>query len=326
MINPGQAFADLSTADQEVESMRGTILNVCVSARKGTPKRAVERVFLRRDHGLDGDAHAGPWHRQVSLLDADDISDMKAKGLTLKPGAFGENVVISGLDTRHLGIGSRLRLGEAEVEITQIGKVCHSRCAIYYQAGDCIMPRHGLFASVTRDGAVHAGTAAEVLHSLPRATVQAAVLAPAGREKAEDATAAILQAELGAHIAWRGQAPGPTDETIALLRQLCGRGLDLVVVLASDVPAGSTLREAVRSVMDGPCRVSGNKSMIYGIGAGAVLVVSRGPDGADALRSSAPRLDIAIVELRRARAAENGSQSTDLIVPRVRITNNTPRA
>ena len=305
--------------------MRGTIHNVCVSARKGTPKRAVERGFLRRDHGLDGDAHAGAWHRQVSLLDAGDISDMKAKGLTLKPGAFGENVVISGLNTKDLGIGTRLRLGEAEVEITQIGKVCHTRCAIYYQAGDCIMPRHGLFASVTRDGAVHAGTAVEVVHSLPRLAVQAAVLATAGREKAEDATAAILQAELGAHIAWQGQAPGSTDEAIALLRQLCGRGLDLVVALVSDSPPGSMLREAVLSVMDEPCRVPANKSTIYGTGAGAVLVASRGPNGADSLRSLAPRLGSAIAELRRARATENKSQSTGPIVPMARINDETHR-
>ena len=306
--------------------MLGTILNVCISTRKGTPKRAVERVFLRRHHGIEGDAHAGPWHRQVSLLDAGDISDMKAKGLTLEPGAFGENVVISGLNTRYLGIGSRLRLDEAEVEITQIGKVCHTRCAIYYQAGDCIMPRHGLFASVTRDGDVHAGSAVEIVRSLPRATVQAAVLTPAGREDAGDAAANILEDELGAHIAWRGQAPGSTDEAIALLRQLCGRGLDLVVALVSDSPAGSTLREAVRAIIDGPCRVPATGSLIYGAGAGAVLVAARARDGADALRSLAPSLGSAIAELRRARAAETGGRRTGPAVPTVRINDKTPQA
>ncbi|MBD3871384.1 MAG: hypothetical protein IFK91_00505 [Acidobacteria bacterium] len=211
--------------------MRGIILNVCVSTRKGTPKRAVERVFLRRHHGLDGDAHAGPWHRQVSLLDAGDISDMKAKGLTLKPGAFGENLVISGLNTRHLGIGSRLRLDEAEVEISQIGKVCHTRCAIYYQAGDCIMPRHGLFASVTREGAVHAGSAVEVVHSLPRATVQAAVLTPAGREDAGDAAIEILEDVLGAHIAWQG-----------------GTGAGAVLVAAEEQDAADVIRSLAPSL------------------------------------------------------------------------------
>jgi MOSC domain-containing protein YiiM len=306
--------------------MRGTILNVCISTRKGTPKRAVERVFLRRHHGIEGDAHAGAWHRQVSLLDAGDISDMKAKGLTLEPGAFGENVVISGLNTRYLGIGSRLRLDEAEVEITQIGKVCHTRCAIYYQAGDCIMPRHGLFASVTREGDVHAGSAVEIVRSLPRATVQVAVLTPAGRENAGDAAAAILEAELGAHIAWQGQAPGSTDEAIALLLQLCGRGLDLVVALFSDSRAGSTLREAVRAIMDGPCRVPATESLSYGTGAGAVLVAASAQDGADALRSLAPNLGTAIAELRRARIAENGGRQTGPTVPTVTINIKTPQA
>ena len=306
--------------------MRGIILNVCVSTRKGTPKRAVERVFLRRHHGLDGDAHAGPWHRQVSLLDAGDISDMKAKGLTLKPGAFGENLVISGLNTRHLGIGSRLRLDEAEVEISQIGKVCHTRCAIYYQAGDCIMPRHGLFASVTREGAVHAGSAVEVVHSLPRATVQAAVLTPAGREDAGDAAIEILEDVLGAHIAWQGRAPGSTDDAIAFLRELCGRGLDLVVALVSDSPADSTLREAVRAIMDGPCRVPATRSLIYGTGAGAVLVAAEEQDAADVIRSLAPSLGSAIAELRRARAVENGDQWTGPTMPTIRIDDKAPEA
>jgi MOSC domain-containing protein YiiM len=306
--------------------MRGIILNVCVSTRKGTPKRAVERVFLRRHHGLDGDAHAGPWHRQVSLLDAGDISDMKAKGLTLKPGAFGENLVISGLNTRHLGIGSRLRLDEAEVEISQIGKVCHTRCAIYYQAGDCIMPRHGLFASVTREGAVHEGSAVEVVHSLPRATVQAAVLTPAGQEDLGDAAIEILEDVLGAHIAWRGHAPGSTDEAIALLRQLCGRGLDLAVALVSDSPADSTLREAVQTIMDGPCRVPATRSLIYGTGAGAVLVAADALDGADVLRSLVPSLGNAIAELRRVRAAESGDQLTGPTLPTIRINDEAPEA
>ena len=306
--------------------MRGTILNVCVSTRKGTPKRAVERVFLRRHHGLEGDAHSGAWHRQVSLLDAGDISDMKAKGLTLKPGAFGENVVISGLNTRNLGIGSRLRLDEAEVEITQIGKVCHTRCAIYYQAGDCIMPRHGLFASVTRDGAVHAGSAVEVVHSLPRATVQVAVLTPAGRENAGDAAAAILEDGLGAHLAWQGRAPGSIDEAIALLRQLCGRGLDLVVAVVSDSPAGTTLREAVRATVDGPNMAPATGLPVYGAGAGAVLVAARVQDGADALRSLAPNLGSAIAELRRTRAADNGGQRPGPTLPIVRIDDEAPEA
>ena len=292
--------------------MHGTILNVCVSTRKGTPKRSVDRVFLRRHHGLEGDAHAGIWHRQVSLLDESDISDMKAKGLNLKPGAFGENLVISGLDTRNLGIGSRLRVDEAEVEISQIGKVCHTRCAIYYQAGDCIMPRHGLFASVTRDGAVRTGSEVQVVRSLPRKTIQAAVVFPAAREDAGDVAAEILRDRLGAHIAWRGQAPPSTEEGIALLSQLSGRGLDLVVALVSETPACSAVEEAVKSIIEKPARSTDIGLRACGTGAGVVLVAARTKTAAETLGSMVTYLSGSIVDLRRDRAAEHDTARTPL--------------
>ena len=144
------------------------VLNVCTSRRKGVPKRAVETAVLRENHGLEGDAHAGFDHRQVSLLSTADIDEMRAKGLKLKPGAFGENLVISGLDTDALGLGSRLSVGLAELEISQIGKECHDRCAIYHITGDCIMPRSGLFAVVVRGGEVSRGSAVEVKLAVPR--------------------------------------------------------------------------------------------------------------------------------------------------------------
>lgn len=135
----------------------GRVIFVCTSDRKGTPKRTVPYAELRPDHGIVGDAHAGTGHRQVSLLDIGDIRSMEAKlgeGCELEPGAFGENLAIGDIDTRILGVGSRLAIGDATVEITQVGKVCHSRCAIYEQVGDCIMPRHGLFARVLSGGVV----------------------------------------------------------------------------------------------------------------------------------------------------------------------------
>jgi len=134
-----------------------------VSERKGTQKHAVPSALLRADHGLEGDAHAGPGHRQVSLLHSADIDLMRAKGLELEPGAFGENLVVSGLDIDALGLGSRLAVGDAELEITQIGKECHSRCAIYHTTGDCIMPRRGRFAVVLRGGEVTSGAPVRVL-------------------------------------------------------------------------------------------------------------------------------------------------------------------
>ncbi len=144
----------------------GIVEQVCVSERKGTQKHAVPAAVLRADHGLEGDAHAGPGQRQVSLLHDADIDLMRAKGLELEPGAFGENLVVSGLDIDVLGLGSRLAVGEAELEITQIGKECHSRCAIYHTTGDCIMPRRGRFAVVLRGGEVASGTPVRVLRQI----------------------------------------------------------------------------------------------------------------------------------------------------------------
>jgi molybdopterin adenylyltransferase len=129
---------------------------VCISERKGTPKHAVAEGLLLEERGIDKDAHAGSGHRQVSLLAGEQIDEMRAKGLTLAPGAFGENLVTRGVDWRQAQIGERLVIGDIEMEITQIGKECHHRCAIYDAAGECIMPRCGVFARVIRGGIVHA--------------------------------------------------------------------------------------------------------------------------------------------------------------------------
>jgi len=144
------------------------VLDVCTSRRKGVAKRAVEHVVFLEDHGIEGDAHAGFDHRQISLLASDDVDEMRAKGLELRSGAFGENLVVTGLDTGALGIGSRLTVGPAELEISQIGKVCHDRCAIYETTGDCIMPRRGLFAVVRRGGRVARGDAVSVTLEVER--------------------------------------------------------------------------------------------------------------------------------------------------------------
>jgi len=116
------------------------------------------------DHGLEGDAHARNWHRQISLLARESIRKMQEKGLAVGPGDFAENITTEGIDLVALPVGTRLRLGEeAVVEVTQIGKVCHSRCDIYRQAGDCVMPREGVFAAVKTGGAVKKGDIIEVI-------------------------------------------------------------------------------------------------------------------------------------------------------------------
>jgi len=136
---------------------RGVVVSVNISPAKGARKRPVgSRIFLE-ETGLEGDAHAGFGLRQVSLLAVESIAKMKALGLDVGPGDFAENVTTSGVDLVSLPIGSRLRLGETLLEVSQIGKVCHSRCAIFEQAGDCVMPREGIFARVLVGGKVRAG-------------------------------------------------------------------------------------------------------------------------------------------------------------------------
>lgn len=143
--------------------MKGEIVAVCLSEAKGTPKANVGSGLLRVDWGLEGDAHAGNWHRQVSLLALESIEKMRALGLSVAPGSFAENITTRGLELFTLPIGTRLRLGNALVEVTQIGKVCHSRCAIYQQVGDCVMPREGIFVKVLEGGPVAIGDGVEVL-------------------------------------------------------------------------------------------------------------------------------------------------------------------
>jgi MOSC domain-containing protein YiiM len=127
---------------------------VCISDKKGVRKTPVAEVELLENHGVAGDAHAGDWHRQVSLLAQESIDKMVALGLTVSAGDFGENLTTTGIDLVSLPIGSRLQVGESLLEVTQIGKVCHTRCAIYYQAGDCVMPKEGIFARVIVGGTI----------------------------------------------------------------------------------------------------------------------------------------------------------------------------
>ncbi|MDR1028028.1 MAG: MOSC domain-containing protein [Clostridiales Family XIII bacterium] len=137
--------------------IRGEVVAVCMSDEKGVPKRSVDRVVLIEGPGVDGDAHAGNWHRQVSLLSFDKVEDFRARGADAPDGAFGENLLVRGIDFRTLPVGTRLVCDEALLEITQIGKECHSGCSIFRQMGDCIMPREGVFAKVLRGGTIRAG-------------------------------------------------------------------------------------------------------------------------------------------------------------------------
>jgi MOSC domain-containing protein YiiM len=140
------------------------ILSIALSKKKGTRKIQVDDAIVLQDHGIQGDAHAGPWHRQVSFLAAERIEECRSRGLDVTFGDFAENIATEGIDWKTVPIGTQVRLGERVlVEITQIGKECHNKCAIYYQAGDCIMPREGVFAKVLTGGPIRCDDPIEIL-------------------------------------------------------------------------------------------------------------------------------------------------------------------
>ena len=141
----------------------GFLVAVSLSTQKGRPKANVAAARLIEHWGMEGDVHAGSGHRQISLLAVESIDKMRAQGLSVGPGAFAENLTTSGLDLPGLPVGTRLAVGEAELEITQLGKECHHRCAIYEQAGDCVMPREGVFAKVVKGGTVKPGDGVFIL-------------------------------------------------------------------------------------------------------------------------------------------------------------------
>ena len=138
--------------------MKAEIVAVSVSKEKGVRKENIPEGLLIEGYGFKDDAHAGDWHRQVSLLAMESIDKIRSKGLDVGPGDFAENITTLGMDLVHLPIGTRLKVGQdVLMEVTQIGKECHTRCAIYYQAGDCVMPREGIFARVLKGGIVKKG-------------------------------------------------------------------------------------------------------------------------------------------------------------------------
>lgn len=143
----------------------GKLIAICTSENKGTEKKVVEKGVLIENFGLEKDAHAGNWHRQISLLEVEKIQDFNKKGGNVDFGAFGENLIIEGIDLKNLAVGSILKIGESLLEITQKGKQCHHHCKIYYRVGDCIMPREGVFAKVIKGGEIVANNTIEVVKS-----------------------------------------------------------------------------------------------------------------------------------------------------------------
>ncbi len=234
---------------------------LCVSREREERKRPVESAVLLAGQGIEGDAHAGAGHRQVSLLPAEEIERVRRSGLPdLRPGDFAENVIVSGLDFAPLGLGTRLRLGgEVLLMIAQIGKVCHAPCRIQRLTGDCIMPKVGLFAEVLRGGKVRAGDPVEVVERIEREVFQAVVITVSDRcsrgeakDTASPAAAALLEEKIGAHVFARETVPDEKERISERLRHWCGRhSLDLVLTVGGTGFAPRDVTpEATREVVE----------------------------------------------------------------------------
>jgi len=144
--------------------MEGKVIAINISEKKGVPKKTIEEGIFQVDHGLIGDAHAGNWHRQVSLLGIESINKMKALGIEgLCTGKFAENLTTEGIELYKLPIGTKLEIGETLQEVTQIGKECHTKCAIFHQVGECVMPTDGIFTKVLKGGVIKPGDAIKII-------------------------------------------------------------------------------------------------------------------------------------------------------------------
>lgn len=135
----------------------GQVIAVCISEKKGTQKTSIPEVTLVEEFGIEKDAHAGKWHRQVSLLSYETIEAFKTRGAEVIDGAFGENIIVEGIELTKLPVGTRLACGDILLEVTQIGKECHSHCEIYHKMGECIMPSNGIFTRVLKGGVMRQG-------------------------------------------------------------------------------------------------------------------------------------------------------------------------
>lgn len=145
----------------------GKITGICISEKRGIQKHLINEANIIKDWGIEGDAHGGKWHRQISLLSSEKIEEFRKKGADVHPGSFGENLIVDGFDFRSLPVGTQFVIGDVVLEMTQIGKECHNHCAIYKEMGDCIMPREGVFAEVIKGGHISIGQ--EVTCIMPKA-------------------------------------------------------------------------------------------------------------------------------------------------------------
>lgn len=240
--------------------LKGIIKAVCLSEAKGTEKRPVPSVTLIANHGLSGDAHAGNWHRQVSLLSADKVDEFNARGGRAEVGAFGENILVSGIDFKSLPVGSILHAGEVVLKMSQIGKECHSHCQIFHRVGDCIMPREGVFATVEHGGELHAGMELTVEPPPVDAPLRAAVMTLSDKGFAGERVdtsgprAAQLLSEAGYDVEEQVLLPDAQKKIEReLIRLADSRQVDLIITTGGtgfslrDVTPEATLAVATRT-------------------------------------------------------------------------------
>ena len=238
--------------------MKGTVKAVCISSAKGTEKRPVETGHFLRNFGIEHDAHAGKWHRQVSLLSYDKVEEFNKKGAMVTDGDFGENLLVEGIDFKNLPVGTILKAGDVTLRMTQIGKECHSHCAIHQRVGDCIMPREGVFAEVLEEGDIYPGDEMTVTLPDPDRPFTAAVItlsdkgAKGERKDESGPAAAAMLEEAGYEIVETLILP---DEPSLLKKELCRladqRQVDLIITSGG---TGFSLRdqtpEATMAVAD----------------------------------------------------------------------------
>ncbi|MBR1805062.1 MAG: MOSC domain-containing protein [Selenomonadaceae bacterium] len=234
----------------------GKITAICVSERRGTQKHFVETARFVTEFGIDGDAHAGDWHRQVSFIGQAEVDEFKARGAKVTAGAFGENIVAEGFHFKDLPIGTRLRSGQVFFEVTQIGKECHNHCAIYQQLGDCIMPREGVFARVLHGGEIKVGDELELAEKIP---LDAAIITVSDRgfhglrdEDLSGNKCAELLESAGYEIFQRATLPDVKKLIVDKLTELSDAGVGLILTTGGtgfsirDVTPEATLEVCTR--------------------------------------------------------------------------------
>ncbi len=258
--------------------MGGVVVAVCVSETKGVPKQDVGRARAVEGHGLERDAHAGPWHRQVSLLAEESIEKMRARGLDVGPGSFAENLTTRGIDLVSIPVGTRLRVGQGVVlELTQIGKECHTGCAIFQQVGECVMPREGVFAKVLRGGEIETGDAIEVARPVSFAVLT--VSDKGARGERRDESGDVIERTLAgiASLADRRVVPDECERIVEELCRMSDRlGVDLILTTGgTGLGPRDVTPEATRSVIDRPVPGIPEAMRLAGLGKTSHAMLSR---------------------------------------------------